>query len=230
MKTIGLIGGMSWQSSAQYYRMLNQGIGQRLGGLHSAKILMYSVEFAEIHHLQHQGDWQQAGEILVSAAKTLEYGGADFILLCTNTMHKVAKQITTATTIPLLHIADATANALIAAGHHKVGLLGTIFTMEQDFYRQRLADKFNLEVIVADKREREIINNIIFTELVAGNISKSSKTKFLRIIDTLVQAGAEAIILGCTEIGLLVQQNDTNIPLFDTTEMHVNIAIEKALE
>ncbi len=230
MKTIGLIGGMSWQSSALYYRLLNQGIKQRLGGFHSAKILMYSVEFAEIHRLQHQGDWQQAGGILTTAAKTLEHGGADFIVLCTNTMHKVAKQITATLGIPLLHIADATASSLLLAGHRKVGLLGTIFTMEQAFYKQKLAEDYNLEVVVPSKGDRETINEIIFSELVDGEIRISSRDKYLRIIDTLVAAGAEAVILGCTEIGLLIKQSDTNIPLFDTSKMHVEAALDEALK
>ncbi len=230
MKTIGLIGGMSWQSSASYYRLLNQGIEKRLGGFHSAKIIMYSVEFAEIHRLQHQGNWQQAGEILASAAKTLEQGGADFILLCTNTMHKVAHQITDNIGIPLLHIADATASSLLSAGHSKVGLLGTSFTMEQEFYKQKLLAEFNLEVIVPGKDDRETVNQIIFSELVAGKISDASRHRYLEIIDKLVVAGAEAVILGCTEIGMLAKQSDTNIPLSDTTKMHVEAALNEALK
>ncbi len=229
MKTIGLIGGMSWESSAHYYRILNEGAKARLGGLHSAKCVLYSVDFAEIEILQRQGNWQEAAHILAGAAKSLESAGADLLVICANTMHKVADDIQAQTTIPLLHIADVTGQQVIAAGLRKVGLLGTRFTMEEDFYTNRLTQKHGLEVIVPDAPAREIVHRIIYEELVLGKIVPESKRQYLEIIQQLVNAGAEGIILGCTEIGLLVQDGDCQSPLFDTTLIHATAALEYAL-
>lgn len=230
MKTIGLIGGMSWESSAEYYRIINQLIKTKLGELHSAKIIMYSVDFAEIEKYQSDGEWEKAGEILAHAAKSLENGGADFIVLCTNTMHKVATDIEQAIKIPMLHIADATAEKIINQGIKKVGLLGTKYTMEQDFYKGRLIDKFGLEVIVPDKQEIAIINRVIFEELVLGVIKEESKQNYIKIMDKLIDEGAEGIILGCTEIGLLIKEGDSTVSIFDTTYIHAEKAVEAALK
>jgi aspartate racemase len=229
MKTIGLIGGMSWESSAEYYRMINQLIKVQLGGLHSAKCVLVSVDFAEIEILQRQGRWAEAGAILTAAARSLEAGGADFIVLCTNTMHKQAQDIQANTTIPFLHIADATAQRVLQAGIQKIGLLGTRFTMEEDFYRGRLSENYGLQVLVPDADAREIIHRVIYDELVLGRIEPASKAQYLAIIQQLEQQGAQGVILGCTEIGLLVQQEDCRLPLFDTTRIHAEAAVAYAL-
>jgi len=230
MKTIGLIGGMSWESSVEYYRIINELVKSELGGLHSAKSIMYSVDFEEIEKYQSEGNWEKAGEVLAQAAKNVENGGADFIVLCTNTMHKVASQMEQAVSIPMLHIADATADKIVAAGIKKIGLLGTKYTMEQDFYKGRLIDKFGLDVIVPEKADIEVINGIIFEELVLGIIKEESKLKYIKIMDKLIKKGAEGIILGCTEIGLLIKAGDASVPLFDTTYIHAEKAVQLALE
>ncbi|NIB40413.1 aspartate/glutamate racemase family protein [Pseudomaricurvus alkylphenolicus] len=229
MKTIGLMGGMSWESSLGYYRAINEGVKTRLGGLHSAKIAMYSVDFDPIEQLQHQGDWEGAAEILADAAKRIEAAGADFLLICTNTMHKVAEHVESAIQIPLLHIADATAEVLVNEGVKSVGLLGTAFTMEQDFYKGRLTGNFGLDVLVPNRADREVVHKVIYQELCLGKIESASKGEYLRIIDALSDDGAEAVILGCTEIGMLVSQADTDIRLLDTTAIHAQKAVEWAL-
>ena len=228
MKLIGLIGGMSWESTALYYRIINEQVKQQLGGLHSARSLMYSVDFNEIEKLQAAGEWQQAGEILAEAAVSLEKGGADFIVLCTNTMHKVAQQITDAVSIPLLHIADATAQRIRQAGVKKVGLLATAFTMEQEFYKGRL-NQSEIEVLVPDAAGRKVVHDIIYQELCLGVIRDESRAQYRKIIAELVEQGAEAIILGCTEITLLVKAEDASVPLFDTTLIHAEDAVKLAL-
>lgn len=230
MKTIGLIGGMSWESSIEYYRIINETTRAKLGGLHSAKSMMYSVDFAEVEILQHQGRWTEAARMLIDAAKNLENGGADFIVLCTNTMHKAADDIQANIKIPFLHIADATAQRIMDSGIRKAGLLGTRFTMEEEFYKGRLAKKFGLSVQVPDAREREIVHRVIYDELVVGRIEQRSKAQFAGIIEQMVGQGAEGVILGCTEIGLLVHQEDSRVPLFDTTRIHAEAAVEFALK
>ena len=230
MKTVGLLGGMSWESTVGYYRAINEGIKNKLGGLHSAKIAMYSVDFAPIEKLQHQGDWGGTAKILSEAAQKIESAGADFLLICTNTMHKVAPQIEQTVNIPLLHIADATAEVLVQQGVNVVGLLGTSFTMEQDFYTGRLTEKYGLDVLVPNEKDREIVHEIIYQELCLGEIHAQSKVEYLRIINELVSQGAEAVILGCTEIGMLVSQSDTPVTLIDTTAIHVEKAVEYALQ
>jgi len=229
MKTIGLLGGMSWESTELYYRLINEGVKKRLGGLHSAKIALYSVDFHEIEVLQMSGDWSAAGEALAQAAQNIEAAGADFLVICTNTMHKVAPDIADAIDIPLLHIADATAETIKAAGYQTIGLLGTNFTMEQDFYRGRLVDPHDLTVFIPNEADRQIVHRIIYEELVLGQVKEESRTEYLRIIDDLAARGAEAIILGCTEIGMLVQQEHTSVPLFDTTTIHAEAAVDLAL-
>lgn len=229
MKTIGLIGGMSWESTVPYYRQVNEGIKARLGGLHSAKVVLYSVDFHEVERLQRDGDWYAAGELLADAARRLQAAGADLLVLCTNTMHKVAPRMEAAVPIPLLHIADATAAAITAAGHRTVGLLGTRFTMEQDFYRQRLEERHGLQVLVPETEDRGVVHDIIYDELCRGVIRDTSRDAYRRIMDELVDRGAGAIILGCTEIGLLVGPQDARVPLFDTTALHANAAVEAAL-
>ncbi|MBY4952550.1 MULTISPECIES: aspartate/glutamate racemase family protein [Pantoea] len=228
MKMIGLIGGMSWESTALYYRIINEQVKQQLGGLHSARSLMYSVDFHEIEKLQAAGEWQKAGEILAEAALSLEKGGADFIVLCTNTMHKVAQQITDAVRIPLLHIADATAQRIRQAGVKKVGLLATAFTMEQEFYKGRL-NQSEIDVLVPDAAGRKVVHDIIYQELCLGVIRDESRAQYRKIIAELVEQGAEAIILGCTEITLLVKAEDASVPLFDTTLIHAEDAVKLAL-
>ncbi|WP_277975993.1 aspartate/glutamate racemase family protein [Pantoea endophytica] len=228
MKMIGLIGGMSWESTALYYRIINEQVKQQLGGLHSARSLMYSVDFHEIEKLQAAGEWQKAGEILAAAAISLEKGGADFIVLCTNTMHKVAQQITDAVSIPLLHIADATAQRIRQAGVKKVGLLATAFTMEQEFYKGRLYQS-EIDVLVPDAAGRKVVHDIIYQELCLGVIRDESRAQYRKIIAELVEQGAEAIILGCTEITLLVKAEDASVPLFDTTLIHAEDAVKLAL-
>jgi aspartate racemase len=229
MKTIGLIGGMSWESSAEYYRIINEEINKRLGGLHSAKIILNSVDFEEIEHCQKSGEWERAGEILADCASSLERAGADFILICTNTMHKVVKQIESRVEIPVLHIADATALAIQNAKIKKVGLLGTSYTMEQDFYKQRVEDN-GIEVLIPEKAAREEVNTIIFNELCHGKIESSSREYYKSVIVDMVEQGAEGIVLGCTEIGLLIKTEDAPVPVFDTTYIHAIKAVEKALE
>ena len=229
MKTIGLLGGMSWESTVEYYRLINEGIKSKLSGLHSAQIAMYSVDFEPIEQLQKSGEWESSGEILADAAKKIESAGADFLLICTNTMHKVAQQIEAAIQIPLIHIADATAEELIKNNMQSVGLLGTVFTMEQDFYKGRLQDKFGLNVVIPEKADREIVHKVIYQELCLGNVQTDSRNEYLRIIKDLSEQGAQAVILGCTEIGILVKQSDTEIKLLDTTAIHAQKAVEMAI-
>ncbi len=229
MKTIGLIGGMSWESTVPYYRQINEAVRARLGGLHSARILLYSVDFHDIEVLQRAGDWDGAGRMLAKAAGSLEAAGADFLVLCTNTMHKVAPAIEASVSIPLLHIADATAAEIAAAGHSVVGLLGTGFTMEQAFYRGRLSERHGLRVIVPDAADRAIIHRIIYEELCLGAVHAESRQEYRRIMNELARQGAQAIILGCTEITLLVGAEDSALPLFDTTAIHARAAAEEAL-
>lgn len=229
MKTIGVIGGMSWESTQTYYRLINQKVREQLGGLHSAKLILYSVDFAEIEPLQHAGDWDGTAEILTEAAQALETAGAEFIVLATNTMHKVAPEIELAVNIPLLHIADATAAALQADGITTVALLGTKFTMEQDFYRQRLEDH-GICVVVPSAAQRNRVHEIIFNELCLGKIDVNSKVDYLEIIQEMAEFGAEGVILGCTEIGMLINQTDTPIKLYDTTEIHAASAVTFALK
>jgi aspartate racemase len=220
MKTIGLIGGMSWESTIPYYRQINETIKQHLGGLHSAKIVLYSVDFQEVEALQHAGQWEQAGLLLADVAQRLETAGAEGLVLCTNTMHKVALAIESATRVPLLHIADPTAEAIKRAGVSTVGLLGTRFTMEQDFYRARLEDKHGLTVLTPNTEDRDTVHRIIYDELCLGRIDADSRAAYIEIINRLVENGAEAVILGCTEISLLIEPQHVDIPLFDTTQLH----------
>ena len=230
MKTIGLIGGMSWESSLEYYRIINEQVKEKLGGLHSAKSLMYSVDFDEIEKLQHKGNWAEATKLMIDAAKRLENGGADFVVICTNTMHKMADDVQNNIKIPLLHIADATAEKIKAKGLKKIGLLGTKFTMEEDFYKGRLINKYGLDVIIPNDTDRQIVHDVIYHELCLGKVNQSSKDQFIRIINKLVDNGAEAVILGCTEIPLLVQQKDIKVLLFDTTRIHAESAVEYSLK
>ncbi|WP_077340450.1 aspartate/glutamate racemase family protein [Pseudocolwellia agarivorans] len=230
MKTIGMLGGMSWESTASYYKAINQGVKAELGGLSSAKICLYSVNFAEIEKLQHAGKWNETALILTKAAQSVEAGGADFLLICTNTMHKVADEIQANISIPILHIADATAAKLVSDGVTKVGLLGTRFTMEQDFYKSRLINKFGIKVVVPNDDERTIVHNVIYNELCKGEIKPDSKEQYLAIVNNLFEQGAQAVILGCTEIALLIQQKDTDVPLYDTTEIHAASAVAFALQ
>jgi len=229
MKIIGMIGGMSWESSLEYYRIVNRAVREKLGGLHSAKSIMYSVEFAEIESLQHQERWDELAAIMTSAARRLERGGADFIIICTNTMHKLYDIVQDNIAIPMLNIADATAEQIKAAGIDTVALLGTRFTMEEDFYKGRLTDKYGLNVVIPAADDREIIHRVIYDELCAGVINLSSKQAYAGIIDRLIADGAQGIILGCTEIGLLVKSEDSSVPLFDTTEIHARAAVDYAL-
>jgi aspartate racemase len=228
MKTIGLIGGMSWESTQTYYRLINQKVREQLGGLHSAKLILYSVDFSEIEALQHKGDWEGAARILVAAAQSVQSAGADFLVICTNTMHKVAPQIEQATAIPLLHIADATAKALLNNGITSVGLLGTQFTMEQAFYRERLEQK-GITVIIPNDNERAVGHRIIFDELCQGIVNPESKAWYLDVVAALAARGAQAVILGCTEISLLIQASDTQVALYDTTDIHAGQAVKLAL-
>jgi aspartate racemase len=228
MKTIGLLGGMSWESTAEYYRLLNQRTRERLGGLHSAKCLLYSMDFAEIEKLQVEGRWEEAAEVLTEAAKTLETAGADLLLMCTNTMHKVADDLAASVGIPLLHLADATADAVRAEGLHRVGLLGTAFTMEEGFYRGRLAHH-GLEVLVPDVDGRRTVHRVIYDELCMGVVREESREAYRAVIRDLVEAGAEGIVLGCTEIELLISSDDSPVPVFPTTRLHVEAAVLLAL-
>jgi len=230
LKIIGLIGGMSWESTVPYYRQVNETVKRQLGGLHSAKVVLVSVDFHEVERLQHAGDWDAAGVLLADAARALQAAGADFVVLCTNTMHKVAPAIEAAVTIPLFHIADPTAEEIKRAGHTKIGLLGTRFTMEQAFYKDRLRERHGLEVLVPDEADRDIVHRIIYEELCLGSIVDASRDEYRRIIAALVAQGAQAIILGCTEISLLVAQQDAAVPLFDTTAIHATKAAEWALK
>lgn len=228
MKTIGLIGGMSWESTVTYYQIINTAVKEQLGGLHSAKILLYSVDFAEIEHYQASAEWEKSAEVLADAAERLEKAGADFIVICTNTMHKVVPDIAQRINIPILHIADATAEVLCAEKIKTVGLLGTKYTLIQDFYKKRLLDK-GLEVIIPEPDEIEFVNAVIYNELCRGIISDESRAKYLAIIGNLQKKGAAAVILGCTEIGLLITQNDVTLPVFDTTLIHAQLAAQKAI-
>ena len=230
MQTIGLIGGMSWESTIPYYRQINEAIKERLGGLHSAKIILYSVNFQEIEQLQHQGKWDEAGKILADTALLLQQAGADFLVLCTNTMHKVAPAIESTTQIPLLHIADPTAQAIKQAGYKRVALLGTRFTMEQDFYRGRLSHKHGIEVLVPGTEDRSQVHQIIYDELCLGSLKESSRQTYREVIQRLASQGAEAVILGCTEISLLIGAKDSPLPLFDTTAIHASAAAKQALQ
>lgn len=229
MKTIGLIGGMSWESTIPYYRIINEEIKEKLGGLHSAKIVLYSVEFDEIEKCQSSGEWEKSGEILGNAARGIENAGADFILICTNTMHKVAPQIASMVNIPIVHIADATADELEKRNIKTVGLLGTKYTMTQDFYKQRLIDR-GINVVIPDEEGIDTVNSIIYDELCVGKIEDSSREKYKKIIEDLTGKGAEGVILGCTEIGLLIGQSNVSIPVFDTTVIHAKRAAELAIE
>jgi len=230
MRTIGLLGGMSWESTSHYYRLINEGVKRRLGGLHSAKILLQSFDFHDIEVLQRDGNWTQLGEILAEAALRLEKSGADFLLVCANTMHKVVPRIEHTTSIPTLHITDATACAVKEREWSRVGLLGTRFVMEQDFYPARLTDRHGLQVVVPGPEEREIIDRVIYTELCRGIVSDESREHLLRIIHRLYDQGAEAVIEGCTEISMLVRQKDTYVPLLDTTQIHAEAAVDWALD
>jgi len=229
MKTIGLLGGMSWESSLEYYRTINRLIKERLGGLHSAKCLMYSVDFQEIETLQHQGLWDEAGKLLGEAARNIQKGGADFLLICTNTMHKVAPVVQQQIDIPLLHIADPTAKSVLSRGIRKIGLLGTRFTMQEDFYKGKLIHDHGLDVLTPNDADMDMIHQVIFEELCLGLIKDVSKEKYNAVIKRLESAGAEGVILGCTEIGLLVNDQDSPIPLFDTTVIHAEAAVAYAL-
>ena len=229
MKTIGLLGGMSWESSLEYYRLINEEVKRRLGGLHSAQCLLWSFDFAEIEALQMAGDWERAAQRMVEAAQALERGGAEGIVICTNTMHKLAPQVQAAVNIPILHIADATARQIRADGLHSIGLLGTRFTMEQDFYKGRLVEHFGLKVLTPDEGGRKIIHDVIYQQLCLGDIRDESRRAYLQIMDDLVAQGAQGVILGCTEITLLVKPEHTAIPLYDTTTLHALAAVEWAL-
>ena len=229
MKTIGLLGGMSWESSAEYYRIINEEVKNRLGGLHSAQCLLYSVDFEEIERYQAEGKWDQAGKRLADAAHSLEKAGADFIVICTNTMHKVVSDIEEKVHIPILHIADATANQIKQANIGTVGLLGTKYTMEQDFYKSRV-EANGIKVLIPNDAEREIVNKVIYEELCLGNIQQASREYYKQVMKHLVDQGAQGIILGCTEIGLLVKQEDSEVPLFDTTVIHAIESVNAAFE
>ncbi len=229
MKTIGLLGGMSWESTETYYRLVNEGVKARLGGLHSARLVLYSVDFQEVEALQRAGDWEGAGALLGEAARRVEMAGADFLLICTNTMHRVAEEVERNITIPLLHIADAAGEAIRSRGMERIGLIGTRFTMEQDFYRGRLRERFGLEIVIPPAEDRRRVHEVIFRELCLGRIDPNSRTDFYRIIESLGDAGAEAVILGCTEISLLVRPEDTPVALLDTTRIHAERAVAAAL-
>ena len=228
MKTIGLIGGMSWESTVTYYQLINERVKEALGGLHSARLLLYSVDFAEIEACQAAGDWERSAAILTEAAQALERAGADFLVICTNTMHKVAPQIGAGVHIPLLHIAEATADALRAQDIRKVALLGTKYTMTQDFYKAKLVEA-GIEVLIPDEAGVELVNRVIYDELCLGVLSEQSRREYLAVIDGLAARGAQGVILGCTEIGLLIHQEDTALPVFDTTQIHAALAAERAI-
>ncbi|MBO1256598.1 aspartate/glutamate racemase family protein [Alteromonas sp. 5E99-2] len=230
MKTIGLLGGMSWESTASYYHLLNEGIKQELGGLHSAKVILHSVDFQEIADYQQQNKWYEATELLANAAKGIESAGADVVLICTNTMHKVADGIQSQIGIPLLHIADATAQKLQADGIKRVGLLGTKFTMEEDFYKGYISGNYGIDVITPNQKERDVVHDIIYSELCCGQIKASSRAQYVEIVERMQKEGAEGIILGCTEIALLLKQTDTPVKLYDTTSLHVQSALSFTLK
>lgn len=229
MKTIGLLGGMSWESTASYYKEINERTKSLLGGLHSAKVCLYSVNFDEIEKLQEKGAWDEAAVILCEAAQAIEAAGADFLLICTNTMHKVAAEVQSSISIPLIHIADATAEILVADEVKCIGLLGTKFTMEQEFYKGRISGKYGIDVVIPNAEDRKVVHEIIYNELCLGEINPASRKKYLKVIDDLHTRGAEAVVLGCTEIALLIQQQDTHIPLYDTTRIHAEKAVELSL-
>lgn len=230
MRTIGLLGGMSWESSAEYYRIINETINKRLGGNHSAKCLLYSFDFAEVEELQNKGSWKEATECMIEAARYVQKGGADFLVICANTMHKMANEVEHNIEIPLLHIADAAAEEIVKRQYKRIGLLGTIFTMEEAFYKERLVSRHDIEVLIPQKQDRLIVNRIIYGELVSGRILSSSRDEYKRIIESLVADGAEAILLGCTEIGMLIKSKDSKVELFDTAKIHALAAVEYALK
>lgn len=229
MKTIGLLGGMSWQSSVHYYQNINSEVNSTLGGLHSAKIVLNSVDFQYIAALQQEGNWHDLGLVLALAAKSTEKAGADFLVICTNTMHKVIDEISQSISIPILHIADATAERLLADNVKRVGLLGTAFTMEQDFYRRRISEKFGIDVVTPNEKDRAFVHRVIYQELCQGIIKEDSRERYLRIIDKLAEDGCDGVVLGCTEISLLVKQGQTDVTLYDTTEIHAKAAVKMAL-
>jgi aspartate racemase len=229
MKTVGMIGGMSWESSLEYYRIMNQAVKERLGGFHSAQCILYSVDFDDVEKLQHQGDWESLTRLMIEAAQRVKKAGADFLVICTNTMHKMADEVQRAIQIPLLHIADVTGGAVKANGQSRVGLLGTKFTMEQDFYKGRLKEIHGIDVLIPEDKERQIIHDILYNELCLGDIKELSREKFQSIIQNLVKCGAQGVILGCTEIPLIVRQEDYEIPLYDTTALHAKAAVDFAL-
>ncbi len=229
MKTIGMIGGMSWESTLSYYKAINEGVKAALGGLNSAQICLYSVNFEPIEKLQHEGKWDETAQLLAQAAKSVEAGGADFLLICTNTMHKVAPEIEAQISIPILHIADATAKQLQQDGIERVGLLGTRFTMEQEFYKGRLQQQFGIDVLIPDAEQRQQVHRVIYEELCLGTIRTESRAQYVEIVEDLHRRGAQAVILGCTEIALLIQQHDTDVPLYDTTKIHAEQAVQLAL-
>ncbi|ELG2043768.1 aspartate/glutamate racemase family protein [Vibrio fluvialis] len=229
MKTIGMIGGMSWESTLSYYKAINEGVKAALGGLNSAQICLYSVNFEPIEKLQHEGKWDETAQLLAQAAKSVEAGGADFLLICTNTMHKVAPEIEAQISIPILHIADATAKQLQRDGIKRVGLLGTRFTMEQEFYKGRLQQQFGIDVLIPDAEQRQQVHRVIYEELCLGTIRPESRAQYVEIVEDLHRRGAQAVILGCTEIALLIQQHDTDVPLYDTTKIHAEQAVQLAL-
>lgn len=230
MKTIGMIGGMSWESSLEYYRIMNQAVKEKLGGFHSAQCILYSVDFDDVEKLQHQGDWESLTRLMIEAAQRVKKAGADFLVICTNTMHKMADEVQRAIQIPLLHIADVTAGAVKADGQSRVGLLGTKFTMEQDFYKGRLKEIHGIDVLIPEDKERQLIHDILYNELCLGEIKELSREKFQSIIQNLVKRGAQGVILGCTEIPLIVRQEDYEIPLYDTTALHAKAAVDFALQ
>ncbi|WP_172559950.1 aspartate/glutamate racemase family protein [Vibrio fluvialis] len=229
MKTIGMIGGMSWESTLSYYKAINEGVKAALGGLNSAQICLYSVNFEPIEKLQHEGKWDETAQLLAQAAKSVEAGGADFLLICTNTMHKVAPEIEAQISIPILHIADATAKQLQQDGIERVGLLGTRFTIEQEFYKGRLQQQFGIDVLIPDAEQRQQVHRVIYEELCMGTIRPESRAQYVEIVEDLYRRGAQAVILGCTEIALLIQQHDTDVPLYDTTKIHAEQAVQLAL-
>lgn len=230
MKTIGLIGGLSWQSSAVYYRIINELVREKLGSTHSAKIIMYSVDFAEFEKLQHRGEWDKLTELMIDVGMRLKNGGADFMVICANTMHKMADAVEAQVGISLLHIADAVADKVKESGLRKVALLGTKFTMEQDFYKGRLAQKHGIEVIIPDQDEREVVHSVIYRELVVGKILQSSRERFVKIMQRMHSLGAEGVVLGCTEIPLLISQKDSTVPIFDTMKIHATAVVEFSLD
>ena len=230
MKTMGMIGGMSWESSLEYYRIVNEAIKKKLGGFHSAKCILYSVDFEEVEKLQHLGDWDELTRMMMDAAQRLENTGADFVIICTNTMHKMADEVQGAIRIPVLHIVDVTAKAIKGNRQTRIGLLGTKFTMEQDFYKGRLKDKHGLDVLIPSADERQVVHDILYSELCLGEIKELSKEKFKSVIQKLVDRGAQGVILGCTEIPLIVSQDDYEIPVYDTTTLHAQAAVDFALQ